>query len=99
MAVLSNTDLRHALAVGSWHVHAVAGALAAPLGVQVKCMKDAVRWGLREARPIWSAGYDKRFCFDYRSVQQRVAYVQRHNTAAGLPADPWPLIVPFPDDR
>jgi len=44
------------------------------------------------ARPIWGDGYDKRFCYDERSVRVRIEYVQRHNLAAGRPAKPWGFI-------
>ena len=43
-------------------------------------------------RPLWSDDYDKRFCFDAQSVRSRIAYVERHNLAIGLPAKPWPEI-------
>ena len=60
-----------------------------------KCAKDAVRYGLRPGRPIWTDGYDKRFCFDDRTALARIRYVERHNEALGLPARPWPFITPF----
>jgi hypothetical protein len=81
-----------ALHVGTWHVHFVIGATSHDLGHVAKCAKDAVRWGLRIDRPIWTDGYDKRFCFDEQSVRNRVRYVERHNIAAGWPARPWEFI-------
>ena len=83
-----------ALAVCSWHVHVVVGYVTAAVGQQVKCLKDAARWALRPGRPIWSAGYDKRYCFDRDTLAARVQYVQQHNVDDGLPADPWDFIVP-----
>jgi hypothetical protein len=81
-----------ALAVRSWHVHFVVGATEADVATIAKCCKDSVRWGLRINRPIWTVGYDKRFCFDERSVRARIAYVERHNTEKGWPARPWDFI-------
>ena len=80
------------LSVESWHVHLVVGATSEPVSRVVKCAKDAVRWGLRPSRPIWSDGYDKRFCFDDESLAARVRYVERHNERAGLGPRPWGFI-------
>ena len=68
-----------ALTVQTWHVHTVVAATEHPIEEIVKCAKDAVRWGLRPGRPIWSDGYDKRFCFEDKSVHNRIEYVERHN--------------------
>ncbi len=83
-----------AMTVQRWHVHVVAGASSAALPDVAKCAKDAVRWGLRPGRPIWGAGFDKRYCFTMREVLARIEYVERHNLAAGRPAKPWAFIVP-----
>ena len=80
-----------AMTVQTWHVHVLAIAPHTP-STMVKCAKDAVRWGLRPGRPIWSRGYDKRYCFDEQAVRARTRYVERHNTDAGLPARPWTFI-------
>jgi hypothetical protein len=81
-----------ALTVQTWHAHIVIGPTRVDLARIVKCAKDAVRWGLRPGRPIWTDGYDRRFCFDERAMWNRVEYVERHNIALGLPARPWPFI-------
>ena len=81
-----------ALSVSTWHCHFVVGRTSFPIGDIVKCAKDAVRYGLRPGCPIWTAGYDKRFCFDVQSVSNRVRYVQRHNEKAGWNANPWSFI-------
>jgi hypothetical protein len=81
-----------ALYVGTWHVHAVIRATEHPMGAVAKCAKDAVRWGLRPGRPIWGDDYDKRYCYDEKSVRARVDYVQQHNLALGRPEKPWPFI-------
>lgn len=78
-----------ALAVQTWHVHVVIDSTAVPIGDVVKCLKDAARYHLRPGRPIWTTGYDKRWCFDDSSLRARVRYVERHNLEQGLPARPW----------
>ena len=80
------------LTVQSWHVHLIVGATQEPLPDVVKCTKDAVRWGLRLNRPLWTESYDKRFCFDEKSVRHRIAYIERHNVDSGLSARPWSFI-------
>ena len=85
-----------AMTVGTWHVHFVVAATMHRVSKVIKCAKDAVRWGLRPGRPIWTAGYDKRFCFDEESVLARIQYVERHNLARGWLAKPWDFIEPWP---
>ena len=82
-----------ALSVGDWHCHFVIGTTAHPIGDVVKCAKDAVRYGLRPGRPVWTANYDKRFCFDRSATRNRVRYVERHNEREGWPPRPWPFII------
>lgn len=84
-----------AMCLQSWHTHIVIGATTASIPDIVKCAKDAARWHLRPGRPIWGVGYDKRFCFDLRSVENRIQYVERHNLEEGLPARPWDFISEF----
>jgi hypothetical protein len=81
-----------ALTVETWHMHVVIGATRHDVGVVVKCVKDAARYALCVGRPIWGAGYDKRYCFDAPALQSRVAYVERHNLRRGLAPRPWPFI-------
>ena len=81
-----------ALSADTWHVHFVVGASEHSFGTIVKCAKDAVRNGLRPGRPIWTTGYDKRFCFDEKSIRARVRYVERHKEAKGWPAWPWKVM-------
>jgi REP element-mobilizing transposase RayT len=82
-----------AMTIQSWHIHMVIGPTRHPIADVVKCAKDAVRYGLRIGRPIWTAGYDKRFCFDAPALRGRIEYVERHNLESGLPAKPWNFIV------
>jgi len=86
----------YALTIGAWHAHFVIGPAHVPLGDVVRTAKDAARYGLAIFdRPIWTDGYDKRFCFDARSVRNRIAYVERHNLRHGWPARLWPFITEF----
>jgi hypothetical protein len=86
-----------ALHVARWHIHVVVGATRHDLPKVVKCAKDAVRYGLRPGRPIWTADYDKRFCFDEVSVCNRIAYVERHNRQKNWPSKPWSFIQDLDD--
>jgi hypothetical protein len=84
-----------ALHVARWHFHLVVAATRHELRDVVKCAKDAVRYGLKAGRPIWTADYDKRFCLELASVRNRIAYVERHNVAMGWAARPWEFITDF----
>ncbi len=86
-----------ALTVQSWHVHLVIGDTTHSVGAVVKCAKDAVRWGLKPGRPMWTEGFDKRFCFEAASLHRRVQYVEKHNVHVGLPARPWDFITDVED--
>ncbi|MFO0919531.1 MAG: hypothetical protein U0872_14625 [Planctomycetaceae bacterium] len=83
-----------ALTVQTWHVHFVVSDSDRPISEVVKCAKDAVRYLLRAGRPIWTDGYDKRFCFDQQTLWNRIQYVEWHNIERGMPPRPWPFIVP-----
>ncbi len=82
-----------ALAVRTWHAHLVVADSDVTIDRIVRCAKEAVRYGLRRGRPIWTTGYNKRFCFGLESLQTRIAYVERHNLELGWPARPWPFIL------
>lgn len=82
-----------ALTIQTWHVHLIVGATAVGIDDIVKGAKDAGRYHLRLGRPLWTEGYDKRFCFDLDALKQRVAYVERHNERFGWPPRPWAGIV------
>ena len=84
-----------ALCVARWHVHFVIGATRHSIGDVVKSAKDSVRYGLRPGRPLWTAHYDKRFCFDDKSVRNRIRYVERHNVELGWAARPWDFLVEY----
>jgi hypothetical protein len=86
----------YALTIGTWHVHIVIGPTQHNIGDVVRTAKDAARYGLSIFnRPIWTDGYDKRFCFDERSARNRIQYVERHNLRHNWPAKPYPFLTPF----
>jgi REP element-mobilizing transposase RayT len=85
-----------ALHVARWHMHLIVAATPHDIADVVKCAKDAVRYGLKPGRPIWTEGYDKRFCFDEASLRNRIRYVERHNEHLGQSPRPWPFITPWP---
>src|SRR5579871_2714290 len=72
-----------ALTVQTWHAHVVIGVTPVRVDQVVKCAKDAARYHLRPGRPIWTDGYDKRYCFDVPSLTARVRYVEKHNERMG----------------
>ncbi|MBL9091542.1 MAG: hypothetical protein JNL96_09980 [Planctomycetaceae bacterium] len=81
-----------ALTVRTWHIHfVVAETTVAPPTIS-KCVKDTVRFHLKPSRPIWSDGYDKRFCFDEAALQARIAYVEQHNIEDGQEPKPWEFL-------
>jgi len=84
-----------ALHAGAWHFHLVVGLQPDDAAIAAKCAKDAVRFQLRPSRPIWTADYDNRFCFDEPALQRRIRYVERHNEAMGWPPRPWEFITPL----
>lgn len=85
-----------AITVQAWHVHFVVLPSTHKHADLVRCAKEAVRYGLRPGRPIWTDKYDKRFCFDSESVKRRIDYVERHNLERGWLRRPWDFIT---DDR
>jgi REP element-mobilizing transposase RayT len=70
-----------AIAVHSNHVHVVCEYVDVPLSALVGHYKNAGRKALKktgfEGR-VWTRGYDKRYCFDEKALQDRINYVQRH---------------------
>jgi len=70
-----------ALSVWSNHVHMVIREGGKPIGKVVSRLKSAAYYALRERGidgRMWTRGYDKRFCFDERTLKDRVTYVMRH---------------------
>jgi len=70
-----------ALAVCSNHVHLVIRYTGKTIERTVRRLKNAGYFALRKAGfegRVWTRGYDKRFCFDQRSLGERVSYVKGH---------------------
>ncbi|MHC4426654.1 MAG: transposase [Planctomycetota bacterium] len=72
----------YALSVQSNHVHIVAEYTRQPISKIVAYYKKSARLALKVAGhngKLWTKGYDKRYCFDKASLEQRIKYVQDHN--------------------
>ena len=71
-----------AIAVYSNHVHLVAGASSKSIEQIVHRYKRLSSFVLNKAGlngKVWSKGFDKRFCFTDREIEQKVKYVNNHN--------------------
>jgi hypothetical protein len=54
-----------------------------PIEETVRRYKNASTVALREKGlegRVWTRGYDKRFCFDEASLEERIRYVQGHDS-------------------
>ena len=72
----------YALVVQSCHVHIVAGYIHKPISKIVAYYKKAARVALQMSGHngrVWTKGYDKRFCFDQETLEQKISYVNSHN--------------------
>jgi REP element-mobilizing transposase RayT len=72
----------YALAVKSNHIHIVAEYIPQPIAKIVAYYKSAARLALKTVGcdgKVWTAGYDKRFCFDKETLERKIRYVQNHN--------------------
>ncbi|PKL50375.1 MAG: hypothetical protein CVV39_01590 [Planctomycetes bacterium HGW-Planctomycetes-1] len=72
----------YALAVKSNHIHVVAEYVPQPIAKIVAYYKSAARLALKTVGcdgKVWTAGCDKRFCFDKETLERRIRYVQNHN--------------------
>ncbi len=72
-----------ALAVCSNHVHIVAGVSEESIEQSVHRYKYSATLALRKfgsQGKIWSKGFDKRFCFTDKELENKVRYVRSHHT-------------------
>jgi REP element-mobilizing transposase RayT len=72
----------YAISVGSRHVHIVLDYTTTDLGLTVRYYKMAGQTALRNtgfAGRLWTKGFDKRFCFDEKSLRNRIGYVNKQN--------------------
>jgi hypothetical protein len=71
-----------AIAEHSNHVHIVCEYVDVPIGVLVGHYKNVARVALQKdgfVGRVWTRGFDKRYCFDEKSLQERIEYVRRHD--------------------
>jgi len=69
--------------VCSNHVHIVVGYDGRPIEETVRRYKNVSTVALREKGlegKVWTRGYDKRFCFDEASLEERIRYVKGHDS-------------------
>lgn len=72
----------YAITVCSNHVYVVVSYTERDIGRCVRDYKNASVLALRRngfVGKVWTRGYDKRYCFDEKSLCARMAYVERHN--------------------
>ena len=70
-----------AIAVCSDHVHRVGGYAHVAIEKLVWAYKFATARALHNTGivgKVWTKGYDKRFCFDTKSLTARIEYVKKH---------------------
>ena len=72
----------YSVAVCSNHVHLVVSNVDAQVSDVVRRYKKNATFALKESGlegKVWTRGYDKRFCYDEKSLQARIEYVERHS--------------------
>lgn len=72
----------YALSVSSNHVHILAQYIPKPIGLAVRYYKNYAQAALRKTGivgRIWTKGFDKRYCFDEKSLNSRIDYINLHN--------------------
>jgi REP element-mobilizing transposase RayT len=72
----------YALSVSARHVHLVAEYIPRPIGILVQRYKSCAVRALRKdgiQGRVWTTGFDKRYCFDRDSLQQKINYVNSHH--------------------
>lgn len=73
-----------AIVVYSNHIHLVAEYVSKPISDIIAYYKKAGRLALKEygiTGKIWTKGYHVRYCFNRKTLQREVYYVQSHNPA------------------
>jgi len=71
----------HAMTISTTHVHIVVNVIDEPIETAVARYKRAATKALRAkgiTGKVWTRGYDKRYCFDEKSLCARVDYVKGH---------------------
>ncbi|MGD0552773.1 MAG: hypothetical protein ABSB25_08985 [Sedimentisphaerales bacterium] len=72
----------YALKVCAKHVHLVAEYIPRPIGIVVQryksCAVRALRRNGMQGR-VWTAGFNKRYCFDTNTLQIKINYVNKNH--------------------
>jgi REP element-mobilizing transposase RayT len=71
----------HSIAVCTNHVHMVVSYISDGIEKSVKHYKNASLVALRKdgfVGRVWTRGYDKRYCFDEKSLKNRIEYIKKH---------------------
>lgn len=66
-----------AVSVESWHCHWFINHRHDRVATMAGRLKNRMRQAVQRGR-IWTSGYDKRFCFDEKSVEARYQYIGGH---------------------
>jgi REP element-mobilizing transposase RayT len=72
----------YALSVCCNHVHIVAGYIPKPIGLVVWHYKSSAQVALRKtglSGKVWTKGFDKGYCFNPQTLENRIKYVKQHN--------------------
>jgi len=69
----------YALSVSSNHVHIVAEYIAMPIGLVVRHYKGSALRKVGLSGKIWTKGFDKRYCFDQQTLQNRINYAKSYD--------------------
>jgi REP element-mobilizing transposase RayT len=71
----------HSITVCTNHVHMVVSYFSDGIEKSVKHYKNASLVALRKdgfVGRVWTRGYDKRYCFDEKSLKNRIEYINKH---------------------
>ena len=71
----------HAITVCSNHVHIVVESIGAKCGYSVARFKKQATKELRKYgfdNKVWTKGFDKRYCYNERELDNKIKYVQQH---------------------
>ena len=72
----------YSMAICYNHVHIVLNYTGDPIELFAGRCKNSARVALQAngfSGRVWTKGYDKRYCFDEKSLTDRIDYVRRHN--------------------
>jgi hypothetical protein len=73
-----------AVSIEAWHAHWLLNHGDDKTATMVGRLKNLMRQAVGRGR-IWTKGYDKRFCFDEHTVNQRRQYIERHKGNRPIP--------------